>query len=47
MTYDNADEVIRMATRHGFMHKTISMTNTHHVTMQELIIGHDLTWSPS
>ena len=47
MTYDNADEVIQMATRHGFMQKTISMMNTHHATMQELIIGHDLTWSPS
>ncbi len=47
MTYDNADEVIQIATRHGFMHKTISMMNTHHATMQELIIGHDLTWSSS
>jgi DNA adenine methylase len=47
MTYDNAEEVIQMASRHGFMQKTISMMNTHHATMQELIIGHDLTWSPS
>lgn len=47
MTYDNAEEVIQMATRHGFMQKTISMMNTHHATMQELIIGHDLSWSPS
>jgi DNA adenine methylase len=47
MTYDNAEEVVQMATRHGFMQKTISMMNTHHATMQELIIGHDLTWSPS
>jgi DNA adenine methylase len=47
MTYDNAEEVVQMATRHGFMQKTISMMNTHHATMQELIIGHDLTWIPS
>jgi hypothetical protein len=47
MTYDNAEEVIQMAIRHGFMQKAISMMNTHHATMQELIIGHDLTWIPS
>lgn len=47
MTYDNAEEVIQLANRYGFMQKTISMKNTHHATMQELIIGHNLTWSPS
>jgi DNA adenine methylase len=47
MTYDNAEEVIDMATRHGFMQKAISMMNTHHATMRELIIGNDLTWCPS
>lgn len=47
MTYDNAEEVKLMAANHGFMQKTISMMNTHHATMQELIIGHDLTWCPS
>jgi DNA adenine methylase len=44
MTYDNADEVIQMATLHGFSTRLISMMNTHHATMQELIIGRDLTW---
>jgi DNA adenine methylase len=47
MTYDNADEVIQMAKRHGFAERTISMMNTHHATMQELVIGRDLSWIPS
>ena len=47
MTYDNDDEVIRLATRHGFEARTISMMNTHHATMQELAIGRNLTWLPS
>ncbi len=45
MTYDNDEEVIQMATRHGFSTRLISMMNTHHTTMQELIIGHNLTWA--
>ena len=44
MTYDNAEEVIQMAARHGFSTRLISMMNTHHATMQELIIGHNLAW---
>ena len=44
MTYDNAEEVIQMATRHGLSTRLISMMNTHHATMQELIIGHNLSW---
>jgi DNA adenine methylase len=45
MTYDNAEEVIQMAARHGLSTRLISMMNTHHATMQELIIGHDLAWA--
>ena len=44
MTYDNADEVKIMARRHGFQMRLIPMTNTHHATMEELVIGKDLTW---
>jgi len=44
MTYDNAEEVAQMAIRHGFSTRLVSMMNTHHATMQELIIGHNLTW---
>lgn len=44
MTYDNAEEVKEMAMRHGFQMRLIPMTNTHHATMEELVIGKDLTW---
>jgi len=44
MTYDNADEVKMMARNHGFQMLLIPMTNTHHATMQELVIGKDLSW---
>jgi DNA adenine methylase len=45
MTYDNAEEVIQMATHYGLATRTISMKNTHHATMKELIIGHNLAWA--
>jgi DNA adenine methylase len=44
MTYDNAEEVKRMARSHGFQMRLIPMTNTHHATMEELVIGKDLSW---
>ncbi len=44
ITYDNAEEVKRMARRHGFQMRLIPMTNTHHATMEELVIGRDLSW---
>jgi DNA adenine methylase len=44
MTYDNADEVKEMARQHGFQMRLIPMNNTHHATMEELVIGKDLTW---
>ena len=44
MTYDDADEVKVMARRHGFQMRLIPMTNTHHTTMEELVIGKDLSW---
>ncbi len=44
MTYDDADEVKVMARRHGFQMRLIPMTNTHHATMEELVIGKDLSW---
>jgi DNA adenine methylase len=44
MTYDNADEVKSMARTHGFQMRLIPMTNTHHATMEELVIGKDLSW---
>lgn len=44
MTYDNADEVKAMARRHRFQMRLIPMTNTHHATMEELVISRDLSW---
>lgn len=44
MTYDNADEVKKMARSYGFQMRLIPMTNTHHATMEELVIGKDLSW---
>ncbi len=44
MTYDNADEVKIMARRHGFQMRLIPMNNTHHATMEELVIGKALSW---
>ncbi|MDD5766061.1 MAG: hypothetical protein PHW79_07455 [Candidatus Marinimicrobia bacterium] len=43
-TYDNADEVKVMALMHGFQMRLIPMNNTHHATMEELVIGKDLSW---
>jgi len=44
MTYDNAEEVKKMARSHGFQMRLIPMNNTHHATMEELVIGRDLSW---
>jgi DNA adenine methylase len=44
MTYDNAEEVIKMAKDHGFQTRLIPMNNTHHATMEELVISRDLSW---
>jgi DNA adenine methylase len=44
MTYDNSDEVKIMARDHGFQMRLIPMKNTHHATMEELVIGKNLSW---
>ncbi len=44
MTYDNADKVKAMAREHGFQMRLIPMTNTHHATLEELVIGKELSW---
>ena len=45
MTYDNAEEVLALAKRHGFETKPVAMKNTHHVEMNELLIGRNLSWA--
>ena len=44
MTYDNAEEVKGMARNYGFQMRLVPMTNTHHASMEELVIGRDLSW---
>lgn len=44
MTYDNAEEVKELARKHRFQMRLIPMNNTHHATMEELVIGKDLSW---
>lgn len=44
MTYDNAEDVVSLAQKHGFAVKAIAMKNTHHAEMKELLIGRDLSW---
>lgn len=44
MTYDNAPEVVSMAQHWNFESEPISMKNTHHAKMTELLIGRDLSW---
>jgi DNA adenine methylase len=44
MTYDEAEEVKRLARKHGFQMRAIPMKNTHHNTMRELVISRDLSW---
>jgi DNA adenine methylase len=44
MTYDNAAPIRAMAKDHGFDTQTVSMKNTHHSVMRELLIGRNLDW---
>lgn len=44
MTYDETEEVKKIARRHGFQMRLIPMKNTHHTTMKELVVGRDLSW---
>jgi len=44
MTYDNNDEIVRLAQAKAFKHKAVAMKNTHHAVLSELLIGRDLSW---
>lgn len=44
MSYDHTSEILELARRHGFQTRGVSMKNTHHAKMQELLIGRDLSW---
>ncbi len=42
MTYDDAEEVRALAVKHRFETCLVAMNNTHHATMNELLIGRNL-----
>lgn len=42
MTYDNAPEVHTLVSAHNFDSEAVSMKNTHHAKMTELLIGRNL-----
>ncbi|MGQ9480256.1 DNA adenine methylase, partial [Chloroflexus sp.] len=44
MTYNDAEEVKEIAHRYRFQMRLIPMKNTHHATIQELVIGRDVSW---
>ncbi len=44
MTYDDAADVRTLAARYHFDVRAVPMKNTHHAQMNELLIGHDLSW---
>jgi DNA adenine methylase len=44
MTYDDSEDVQKMADRHDFDTRSIPMRTTHHAATTELLIGRDLSW---
>jgi DNA adenine methylase len=44
ITYDNADEIKKLALKHGFQTAAIPMKGTHHAEKTELVISRNLSW---
>ncbi len=44
ISYDNTEQIKEMAAEYGLAAKTITMKNSHHAKMNELLIGRDLDW---
>lgn len=44
MTYDDAEEVRKLAKRFDFDTEVVAMKNSHHSRMSELLVGRDLAW---
>ena len=44
MTYDNVEEVIALADQYNLDTELVSMRNTHHHQLTELLIGRNLDW---
>jgi DNA adenine methylase len=45
MTYNDADGVRELASKHGLDIELVAMKNTHHAKMKELLIGRNLNWA--
>lgn len=44
MSYDNVQPIRDLARKHGFQTEAVTMKNTHHSIMRELLVGRDLSW---
>ena len=44
MTYEDSPEVRGLASKYGFEVRMVAMRGTHHVRINELLIGRDLAW---
>jgi DNA adenine methylase len=44
MSYDNAEQVRRLADKFGLQVREVAMKSTHHAVKAELLIGRDLSW---
>jgi DNA adenine methylase len=44
MTYDDAEEVRALAVKYRFETRLVAMSNKHHASMNELLIGRNLEW---
>jgi len=47
LTYDDSDEVVRLATEHDMQVRRVPMKTSHHAINFELLIGRDLEWLES
>lgn len=45
LTYENSAGMQNLAEEFSFQYKHVAMNNTHHATMNELLIGRDLSWA--
>lgn len=44
LTYNDSEDVRRLARRYGFVARPVAMKNTHHERMHELLISRNLDW---
>lgn len=47
MTYDDTEEIRKLAKEFGFKTALVAMKNTHHEVMNELLVGRNLDWLKS